>query len=166
MKLVITGSPAVGRTSLCLRVADFCMQNGLKVGGMVSKEASSGLEVCDFESGTSGLFLRNEVSGIAIGHDFSVLESIGVTAIGNAAAYCDVVLIDGVCEAQMRSKEFRQICYSAFGSGKHVIVSADERFAGTFAKISDLSVDISKEGVQKCYERTLSLYGDKLKSKP
>jgi len=82
MKLVITGSPAVGRTSLCLRVADFCMQNGLKVGGMVSKEASSGLRCCDFESGTSGLFLRNEVSGIAIGHDFSVLESIGVTAIG------------------------------------------------------------------------------------
>jgi nucleoside-triphosphatase THEP1 len=166
MKLIITGSPEVGRTSLCLRVVDFCLQNGLKVGGMVSKESCSGLEVCDFESGAAGLFLRNEVSGIAVGPDLSVLESIGTTAIGNAVSYCDVVLIDCIGEAQMRSKEFRQICYSAFGSDRHLIVSVEERFAGTFAKISDCSVDISKEGVQKCYERMLSLYGDKLKSKP
>jgi len=169
MKLVITGGPAVGRTSLCLRIADFCLQNGLKVGGMVSKEVPSGFEVCDFESGLSGVFLNKEGSGAKGGDcfaDISVLESVGVQAIENAASDCDVVIIDWIGKAGVRSKAFRQACYSAFGSGRHVIAAADGRFAGTFAKVSDYCIDITKEGVQKGYERVLSLYSDKLRSRP
>ena len=169
MKIVISG-PRNGRTSLCLRLADHCIRKGLVVGGMVSKESSdSDLEISDFQTGKSGLFARKngeKIEDYLV--DFECLE-MGISAIENAIAECDVVLIDGIGPLEVHSKEFRQAYRSAFDSNRHVIATIDEKFmhvfsSGEWKRRVDNCIDISNSGVQKGYELVLLMYDRYLKT--
>ncbi len=173
MKIVITGSPMIGRTSLCLRLADHCIRKGLSVGGMVSKDMpDSGWEISDFRTGRTGLLASKDGHGERKGDyfaDFDCLENLGVPAIENAVADCDVVLVDRIGLLEVHSKSFRQAYRHAFDSGKHVIASVDKKFApvfvsGDWKRKIDNCMDISTTGVQNCYELVLMMYDRYLKA--
>lgn len=131
MKLLITGQPGSGKTTLCQKVVEG-LKDKIQIGGFVSGEIRErgirkGFMIKDVGSGVKGILAHVDYrAGPRVGKyrvDLEDLNAIGVGAINRALGDCDLVIIDEIGPMELFSKEFVNVVKGAFSSDKHVIAT-------------------------------------------
>ncbi|MHA1146372.1 MAG: nucleoside-triphosphatase, partial [Candidatus Helarchaeota archaeon] len=92
MKLLITGKPRSGKSTLIARVIDGARRQGLKVGGIYTPELKEGkrlgFEIVDVWSGARGILSHVNIKGSPrvskYGINLKALLEIGVKALDTA----------------------------------------------------------------------------------
>ncbi len=131
MKLLITGKPGSGKSTLVAELVDR-LKGKKKVGGMVTTELREGggrigFRIKDIAEGREGVLASVYLkSGPRLGKyvvNLEDLEGIGVAAVEEATESCDLVVIDEVGPMELKSARFRRAVEAAFESDKDVIAT-------------------------------------------
>jgi len=132
----LTGRPGVGKTTVLLRIVERLRKEGLKIGGMVSREvrekgARVGFEVIDLANGRGGWLAHvNQPVGPKLGKYrvcLEDLESIGVNAIIRAVKEADIVVIDEVGPMELLSQAFKKALIESLKSEKTILGTIHSR---------------------------------------
>ncbi|MCX8183810.1 MAG: NTPase [Crenarchaeota archaeon] len=136
MKILVTGRPGIGKTTLVSKVAQGLREKGVSVGGMITYETRekgvrTGFLVEDLKTGLTGLMASvNYGSGPRVGKyvvSLAELERVGVKAIRNAVASDEVVIIDEIGPMELYSEAFRKTVSEAFSSAKSIVATIHHR---------------------------------------
>lgn len=131
MKLLITGMPGSGKTTLCRRVIH-ALHGRYKVGGMLTAEireggVRKGFKIMDLRSNREGVLAHvNQKQGPRVGKyrvNLRDLKNIGEKAILDAVDACDLIVIDEIGPMELSSKGFIAAVAKAFNSDKHVMAT-------------------------------------------
>lgn len=142
MKLLITGLPGTGKTTLCRRVID-ALKGRLKVGGIITEEVRrsglrTGFKIRDVYSGREKMLASvNYTQGPRVGKyrvDLETLEDVGVKAVEKAVEECDLIVIDEIGKMELKSERFAEVVAKAFNSEKHVIATIPLKFGHKIIK--------------------------------
>jgi nucleoside-triphosphatase len=126
----LTGNPGVGKTTLLLAITESLKTQGVKVGGMVSREVREhgirvGFEITNLVDNSHGWLARaDRESGPRLGKYAVILEDldhIGAKAIADAVKTSDIVAIDEVGPMELFSLEFKKAVKEAVDSHKPII---------------------------------------------
>ncbi len=131
-KILLTGTPGIGKTTVLRKIADELKQRGILVGGMITEEAREGnvrigFKLRDISSGREGWLASTKGrQGPRIGKyvvDLEGLVEVGVRAIADALhdPKIAVVLIDELGPMELLSKEFKTTVKQSIASTKAVI---------------------------------------------
>lgn len=132
IKILVTGRPGIGKTTVVKKVAKMCSDIGLKVGGMITYEMREGgrrvgFKVVDILTNREGILAKVGFGGrYRIGKyivDLNDLEEVGVGAIKRALAEADLIIIDEIGPMELFSEEFNRIVREAFNSEKPVVAT-------------------------------------------
>ena len=144
--LLLTGPPGVGKTTVLIKTIDALKTKGVRVGGMISREAREGnarvgFEIVDFARGKNGWLANvNQNGGPKVGKyyvNLQNLENIGAQAIIDALE-CNVVAIDEVGPMELYSQKFKQAVALSLQSKKIML-------AVVHAKAKDPVITLAKE---------------------
>lgn len=128
--IFLTGKPGVGKTNVLLRAVKVLKARGLKVGGMISREAREGAKrigfrIVDLETGREGWLAHvNQKTGPHVGKyrvNLRDLRDVGVDSILRAIGDADVVIIDEVGPMELHSSDFKDAVTRAMQSKKTII---------------------------------------------
>ena len=131
-KILLTGRPGVGKTTLLIETIRELEGRGLNVGGMISQEVRDGgmrvgFEIFDLASGRKGWLAHvAQQEGPQIGKyrvNLKDLVEIGVNAINQAASdsTTSVIAIDEVGPMELCSEDFRNAVKKAVEAEKPLI---------------------------------------------
>ena len=131
-KILLTGRPGVGKTTLLIETIRELEGRGLKVGGMISQEVRAGsvrvgFEISDLASGQKGWLAHVEQpEGPQIGKyrvNLKDLVEIGVNAINRAASdsTISVIAIDEIGPMELYSDDFKKAVEKAVEAEKPLI---------------------------------------------
>jgi nucleoside-triphosphatase len=132
----VTGSPGIGKTTILLKTAEALEKKGYKLDGMLSREAREkgarvGFEIINIETKKQGWLAHvQQTNGPQVGKyrvNLADLESIGASAIRNAAVNAEIVIIDEIGPMELHSNAFKEAVTEALSSGKPVIGVIHER---------------------------------------
>ena len=128
--IFLAGRPGVGKTSVLLRTVKALKAKGLKVGGMISREAREGgkrvgFRIVDVETGREGWLAHvNQKTGPRVGKyrvNLSDLRDVGVDSILREIGNADVVVIDEIGPMELHSSDFKDAVTRALQSNKIII---------------------------------------------
>ena len=131
-KILLTGKPGVGKTTVLVETIGELEGRGLRIGGMISREVRDGgvrvgFEISDLASGRKGWLAHvAQQEGPQIGKyrvDLKDLVEIGVNAINQAASdsTTSVIAIDEVGPMELCSEDFRNAVEKAVEAEKPLI---------------------------------------------
>lgn len=132
MKILITGRPGVGKTTVVSKIFNILKSRNVSVGGMITYEVReggvrTGFVIEDLKTGLKGLMASvNYDSGPRVGKyivNLSEIENIGVKAVENALNSDGVIIIDEIGPMELYSNSFKTIVSRAFSSPKNVIAT-------------------------------------------
>ena len=131
MKVLITGRPGIGKTTVFMKTIEALKQRGYKIGGMICPEVRTGFEregfkVVDLGTGKEGwLASKKFVTGPRIGKyvvNLQDLEGIGVKAIQRALDEADIVAVDEVGPMELKSSIFKEAIDKVLNSEKKALI--------------------------------------------
>jgi len=131
-KILLTGRPGVGKTTILIETIRELEGRGLKVGGMISREVRDGsvrvgFEISDLASGQKGWLAHvDHPEGPQIGKyrvNLKDLVEIGVNAINRAApdSTVSVIAIDEIGPMELYSEDFKTAVEKAVEAEKPLI---------------------------------------------
>jgi nucleoside-triphosphatase len=129
--LILTGAPGVGKTTLLTKTVDALKMNGVRVGGMVTREVREGnvrvgFEILDLTSNKHGWLAHvNGQGGLQVGKyhvNLNDLDNVGASAIMQALEKCDVIAIDEIGPMELFSPKFKQAVAQALESKKLMLI--------------------------------------------
>jgi len=129
---LLTGNPGIGKTTVLTKTVNILKENGVCVGGMISREIRKkgirvGFELLDLANTRRGWLAHiNQKGGPQVGKyrvNLSDLDAIGAAAIEHAAEKCIVIAIDEIGPMELFSEKFKQAVQKALESQKPVIAT-------------------------------------------
>jgi len=130
VRLVITGRPGVGKSTLFNMILDHLRLHGCRVGGISAPEVRVGgrrigFRIVDIGRGMSGWLAKVGLPGtIRVGR-YTVVErdavNVGVAAIRWALQMADVVGIDEIGPMELKVRELREAIINALKSDKPIV---------------------------------------------
>lgn len=130
LRIAVTGSPGVGKSTLVAKVAE---SSDLNVGGVLAREMRYkdrriGFELLDLSSGRVGILADETGSGPQLGK-YRVhpkdLDEVGARAI-EAALKSDLIVVDEVGPMELTSRRFVSAVEMAIASSKPMLVVLHE----------------------------------------
>ncbi len=132
LRIAVTGSPGVGKSTLVQRV----LAGGVLARDKRFKDRRIGFELLDLATGALGTLADEAGTGQKLGK-YRVhpddLEKIGAKAIENALS-CDLIVVDEVGPMELTSRSFVSGVEKAIASGKPMLVVLHEWSAHPLAK--------------------------------
>jgi len=129
MRIAITGTPGVGKSTLVLRAAE---RVPLSVGGLLTQEIRKcgrrvGFSLRDLATGQEGVLAHVHLAdGPAVGRyriNLRDLDEIGARAIEQATADKDLVVVDEVGPMELHSPRFVAAVDRALAQARNVLVT-------------------------------------------
>ncbi|HVL88157.1 MAG TPA: NTPase [Candidatus Thermoplasmatota archaeon] len=136
IKIGITGLPQVGKTATLLKIVEKLEGRDVIVGGMVTEPfvengKRAGFKIVNWLTKEEGVLAREGATGDVrtgkYGVDLDVLETVGVTAIRQAIAEAEVIVIDEVGKMEMESDTFCQAVKDALDTPKPLIMTLHKK---------------------------------------
>ena len=136
IKIGITGLPGAGKTYALLRVIEMLKEEDAVIGGMIDEPVIDGkhrvgFTVRDLLSGETEVFVDTETpSKIMVGRigiDLSKFESVAVSAIENACAEADIIVIDEIGKVEVESEAFVKAVRAALEVDKPMIITLHKK---------------------------------------
>jgi nucleoside-triphosphatase len=136
VKILVTGRPGVGKTTVVSKIAEGLREKGVSVGGMITYEARekgvrTGFVVEDLKTGLKGVMASvGYASGPRVGKygvDIGEIERVGVKAIEDAVAGDEVIIMDEIGPMELYSNAFKTAVSRAFSSPKKVVATIHYR---------------------------------------
>ena len=136
LKVGISGLPGAGKTYALLKVIEMLEADGKTVGGMitepiVSRGRREGFYVMDWATKEKRVLASKDIESKAMvgrfGVDIVALEEIGVAALRNATANCDVIVIDEIGKMEVESPSFIQAVKDALDADKPLILTLHKK---------------------------------------
>lgn len=130
-KILITGMPGSGKTTLCKKIVNL-MQRSYKVGGFFSGEIRNkgvrkGFKIIDIATRKEGILAHvDQKTGPRVGRyrvNLEDLNNMGVNAIRESLDNCDVSIIDEIGPMELFSRDFVKVVKDAFSSDRRVIAT-------------------------------------------
>lgn len=132
----ITGLPGVGKTTVLLKAAEVLRGLGYKVGGMLSREVREngtrvGFEIIDFATGRRGWLAHvkqpvgPQVSKYRV--NLNDLNTIGASAIRNAEANAQIIIVDEIGPMELFSSAFKEAIIQVVNSNKPLLGTIHHR---------------------------------------
>lgn len=115
IKIGITGLPNAGKTQALIKVIEMLEESEQSVGGMITepitkKNRRLGFYIVDWMTKEKDVLAHVDFdSKVIVGRykvNIDALERIGVNAIENAGAECDIIIIDEVGRMEVESERF------------------------------------------------------------
>jgi len=152
-KILLTGRPGVGKTTVLVETIRELEGRGLRVGGMVSREVRDGsvrvgFEISDLTSRQKGWLAHIEQpQGPQIGKyrvNLKDLVGIGVNAIYRAAAdpAISIIAIDEIGPMELCSEDFKMAVEKAVEAGKPLIGTIHYKARSTLIEHIRSRVDV------------------------
>jgi nucleoside-triphosphatase len=129
MKIVVTGQPGVGKTTLVERVL---AEVPLKAGGMITREIRKigrrvGFAVIDVATGKEGVLAHIHLPrGPRLGRyrvNLQDLDGVGAAAIEWALEHAELVVVDEVGPMELKSPRFIAAVERALTAPKHLLLT-------------------------------------------
>ncbi|MFQ5816012.1 MAG: NTPase, partial [Candidatus Hydrothermarchaeaceae archaeon] len=135
MKVLVTGKPGCGKTTLCERLVKVLKFEGRKVGGVVSKEIRKngvrmGFKLIDVATGREGVLAHVSGRGPEVGKykvNLRDLEDIGAGSIERAIQKGMLVVIDEIGPMELHSRRFIDTVERAFESELDILATIHYR---------------------------------------
>ncbi|HSD57699.1 MAG TPA: NTPase [Methanotrichaceae archaeon] len=148
LRIAVTGSPGVGKSTLVQKAA---AATGYRVGGVLArdkrfKDRRIGFELLDLATGATGILADEAGSGPQLGK-YRVhpdeLDRVGAQAVENGLG-CDLIVVDEVGPMELSSRRFVAAVEKALSSDKPMLVVLHEwsqhrlakKIRGTFKVIT------------------------------
>ncbi|MCD6323939.1 MAG: NTPase [Desulfurococcales archaeon] len=140
MKVLITGRPGIGKTTVFMRVVKELRRRGLDVAGFTCPEVRvggrrEGFDIIDIESGVRVPLARVREfceSGIRVGKycvEESSASEVGTKALEKALAEADVIAVDEVGPMELAIPVLKERILEVLRSRKPVLAVVHRKFA-------------------------------------
>ncbi|MEM2940156.1 MAG: NTPase [Thermoproteota archaeon] len=136
MKILITGRPGVGKTTVVSKIAEGLREKGFSVGGMITYESRekgvrTGFVVEDLKTGLKATMASvNTVYEPRVGKygvNIGEIERVGAKAVEDAIERDDVIIVDEIGPMELYSNAFKTAVSRAFSSPKKVVATIHYR---------------------------------------
>lgn len=132
MKILVTGRPGIGKTTLVSKVFKGLRDKRVSVGGMITYEVRekgvrTGFIIEDLKTGLKGM-MASVAQGLGprVGKyvvNVEEIERVGVKAVENALVSDEVVIIDEIGPMELYSNAFKTVILKAFSSPKNIVAT-------------------------------------------
>ncbi len=149
VKIVLTGRPGSGKSTVLRKIVDMLRKRGYVVGGILCPDERGpdgrrvGFRIIDIMHNNMGwLASVNQPEGPRIGkYRVNVRDAlkVGVTALHNSLREADIVVIDEVGPMELLVRDLRKAIMKALSSSKHVIAIVHHRLRDS--EIKQILVD-------------------------
>lgn len=129
LRIAVTGSPGVGKSTVVAKVAEkLASQQGFKIGGIQTTETRKegqreGFSIRNLATGKTGTLSHIKGSGPKFGKyhvNLEDIEKIGANALRNALS-CDIVVIDEIGPMELISRSFVSAVEEILESNKPIL---------------------------------------------
>lgn len=129
-RILLTGLPGSGKSTVLLRVVERLRGEGLRVGGVITPEVRVdgrrvAFKVVDLHSGRGDILASVKYRrGPKVGRyrvDVEAFESVALPALEYAERECDLICIDEIGRMELFSQAFRRRIEELFRSGKPLL---------------------------------------------
>jgi nucleoside-triphosphatase len=143
MKLLISGPPASGKSTLIIKLIDFLTKNNVKVGGIISPEVRKGgvrigFKVVDLltlkEKLFASVYYKTEYKVGKYYVDVGFFEEIAIPAFEIAERECKVIAIDEIGKMELFSKKFEEKIREVLTGNKVVIAVVHRNYLNEYKK--------------------------------
>jgi len=143
MKLLISGPPASGKSTLISKMVDFLRKGGIKVGGIITPEIREngirmGFKVVNLMTLKESVFASiNYESNYKVGRyfvDVELFESIAIDALEKAEKESEIIVIDEVGKMELFSKKFEEMVKRIFIGHKPVLAVIHRNYLNEYRK--------------------------------
>jgi nucleoside-triphosphatase len=146
-RVILTGQPGCGKTTLCKKIVKELKVKGLKIGGMISSEireagVRKGFKIVDLATGEEGILAHiDQKEGPKVGKYrvcLDDLERIGVKAIESALEEADVIVVDEIAKMENSSPKFRETIQRVLRSKKPILLCVHRTLAKDFEGVGEV----------------------------
>ncbi len=137
MKIFLTGRPGIGKTTTCLKAIELLRQQGVRCGGVVSREVRekgtrTGFEFVDVESNETFTLASINGAGPRVGKYHVNLAGIAraVAILRNTKA--DVIFMDELGPMELKSRDFRDVVDELVRGDKCLVVVVHGQLAAGY----------------------------------
>jgi nucleoside-triphosphatase len=136
IKIGITGLPNAGKTQALIKVIEMLEESEQSVGGMITepitkKNRRLGFYIVDWMTKEKAVLAHVDFdSKVIVGRykvNIDALERIGVNAIENAGAECDIIIIDEVGRMEVESERFVEAVKKVLEEDKPLILTLHKK---------------------------------------
>jgi len=174
--ILLTGPPGIGKTTVISRVVRMLRENGISVGGIISKEVRGygrriGFEMIDVATGERETLASLRGQGMRMGKyrvNLKGLAEFASKRLEEAMENFDVVVCDEIGPMELLSPEFRRAALKLRDAGKPALVVVHYRMKDPVIKVikedprAEL-LEVTYENRDELPERVLSSIMEALK---